>query len=42
MQISVRRFAAFSSSRDEASQPVVPGKESMGLERWTQDVICFH
>lgn len=39
MQISVNRFAAFSSVSGDASQPVVPGKESMGLQRWTQDVI---
>jgi hypothetical protein len=40
MQISVRRFAAFSSPMEPfPTQPFVPGKESIGLERWTQLVI---
>lgn len=40
MQIRVSRFAAFSSLMLLwPNQPEVPGKESMGLERWTQLVI---
>jgi hypothetical protein len=40
MQMRVRRFATFSSEKTPLPiQPWVPGKSSMGLERWTQDVI---
>jgi hypothetical protein len=40
MQIRVRRFATFSSEKTPLPiQPVALGKESTGLERWTQDVI---
>lgn len=38
--MSVKRLAAFSSEMSPLpTQPPVPGKESMGFERWTQLVI---